>query len=384
MKTLRHSTADVIGRSTMCASAVPMPSFSTAARGSLVFMLSVAALAAALAAPAWPAQSPDQAASPSPDNTVLGTDAALEPDEAAHATWRAFMAQNYPPPKGCFHASYPHIIWEKVECATVPTDVLPAHIEPTDSAGAVTGNGHDWLARLKFMQTANGTLATRGVTSEKGVGVAAFGGGGILGPNEYSLQISTNDDKTSSACARHSGCTVWQQFLYSTDLLGQGKAAVYMHYGLINWGSSGCPTGWTKIGTNCFANSPAVVAPDVPITSLGQLTLEALEICGGTDLVTFLYGTESFSVGGSNPLNLCGPWDEAEFNVVGDGGGSRAVFNKGSFITLDLAVDNGAETPTKCVLNGGTTANSNNLKLGACKAFMVGGTQPTIEFTESN
>jgi len=271
-----------------------------------------------------------------------------------------------------------------VECATVPTDVLPAHLDPTDSAGAVTGNGHDWLARLVDMSSAVGTLAIRGVKTEKGVGVAAFGGGGILGPNEYSLQISTNDNKTSYNCAGHSGCTVWQQWLYATDLLGQGKAAVYMHYGLINWGSSACPTGWTKIGTNCFANSPAVVAPDVPITSLSQLTLEGLAIPGVPDSVTFLYGTESFSVTESRHiLDISLAWEEAEFNVVGDGGGSRAVFNKGSFITVDLAVDNGAETPTKCALNGGTTANSNNLKLGACRAFMVG-FQPTIEFTESN
>jgi hypothetical protein len=43
------------------------------------------------------------------------------------------------------------------------------------------------------------------------------GGGGILGSNEYSVQLNTNFTGTTSVCAGHSGCTVWQQFIYATD-----------------------------------------------------------------------------------------------------------------------------------------------------------------------
>ena len=91
------------------------------------------------------------------------------------------MTHNPESAEGCFQASYPNYLWQKTECKVAQPRVHPVH--PT-----VTG-----------------------VTSETGVGVAAFGGGGILGPNEYTLQINTNFTGTTSVCAGHSGCTVWQQ-----------------------------------------------------------------------------------------------------------------------------------------------------------------------------
>src|ERR1700722_142859 len=63
------------------------------------------------------------------------------------------------------------------------------------------------------------------------------GSGGILGPNEYTLQVNTNFTGTTSACAGHTGCTVWQQFIYSPDYEVKGEAAFFMQYWLIGWGS---------------------------------------------------------------------------------------------------------------------------------------------------
>jgi hypothetical protein len=73
--------------------------------------------------------------------------------------------------------------------------------------------------------------------------------------------------ETTSACAGHGGCNAWQQFLYATD--GQGDASVFMQYWLLGWGSS-CPRGWNQDGKNCWKDSDAVAAPDVPITDLGK------------------------------------------------------------------------------------------------------------------
>jgi hypothetical protein len=99
------------------------------------------------------------------------------------------------------------------------------------------------------------------------VGVAAFGGGGILGPNEYTLQINSNLNATTSACNAHSGCTVWQQFIYAPDYQVKGEAAVFMQYWLVNYYDV-CPHGWTPDGLgDCYRNSAAMRAPDVPSPS---------------------------------------------------------------------------------------------------------------------
>jgi hypothetical protein len=348
-------------------------------------ILIAAGLGLAVAAPAWATQPADEVVSQSAGNTAMGTDApdgAVDPESAAQGKWRALMAHNSAPAEGCFHASYPDIVWESVDCKIAQTRVHPVHIKPTDAA-EVTGNGHDYAAKAKGLITlASGGFTIKGVKSEKSVGVAAFGGGGILGPNEYSLQLNTNANDATSRCAGHSGCTVWQQFVYSPDYNVPGEAAVFMQYWLIGWGSSACPGGWAKYGTDCYKNSAYVAAPDVPITDLGKLGLEGTATAGGNDSVVFSYGTNSYSITGKDSvLDISSVWKEAEFNVVGNAGGSRADFNSGSSITVTLLLLDGSTSAPTCVANGGTTGETNNLNLGACKAFSG---FPNIQFTESN
>src|SRR5471030_744578 len=124
MKTLNHLNARDIGRPILCASAVPMPSFAEPARGSIKLLLIAACLATGIAAPAWAAQQPDEGVSQSAVDTAMSTDATVDrtagssdsdgtvdPDSAAHANWRAQMAQNSTRAEGCFQASYPDIFW---------------------------------------------------------------------------------------------------------------------------------------------------------------------------------------------------------------------------------------------------------------------------------
>jgi hypothetical protein len=310
----------------------------------------------------------------------------LDPEAAAHENWRAFMNQNAASPEGCFHASYPSYVWEKVDCKIPHPRFHPVWKMPTHGAGEVTGNGNDYVAKAAGLISA--TLGTfpkvTGVTSETGVGVAAFGGGGILGPNEYTLQINTNFTGTTSTCAGHSGCTVWQQFIYSPDYNTPGQAAVFMQYWLIGWGSSRCPSGWMSDGGgDCFRNSAFVAAPDMPITSLGQLTLSGSAVAGGNDTVVFNNGTNAYSISGKDSVvNIASVWTESEFNVVGNAGGSRANFNRGSSVTVKAALTDGSTSAPTCVANAGSTGETNNLNLGTCTAS--GGTTPSIQFTESN
>jgi hypothetical protein len=336
-------------------------------------ILVAACLAAAVAAPAWPEQPPD-----------------ADQESVAHSNWRAFMAQNPASEEGCFHASYPNTVWEREDCKVGQPRVhpLPAH---RDGAPDVVGNTNDYVAAAQGLITqTSGGFQVKGVTSESGVGVKGFGGHGILGPNEYSLQINTNANETTSLCAHHSGCTVWQQFLYSPDYLKKDEAEVYIQYWLIGWGSSACPTtgSWQKDGKDgdghdCFMNSAYKSAPDLPITDLGKVSLLATADSGGLDSVSLTYGTESYSMTASDKvLDISSVWKESEFNVVGNTDGSRADFNSGSSITVTLILFDGSSAAPKCVANGGTTGESNNLNLGSCEAFS--GFFPSIEFTESN
>jgi hypothetical protein len=247
-----------------------------------------------------------------------------------------------------------------------------------------TGDGNDYalLAPGLISKTFGSFPSVVGVTSESNVGVPAFGDGGILGANEYTLQINTNAESKTSACSGGAtGCTVWQQFIYATDFETRGSAAVFIEYWLLDYGSS-CPSGYTSSGTDCFKNSSYVVAPDVPITSLGSLKITASAIAGGNDSVTFAEGTTAYSLSATDSVLQIGTvWKESEFNVVGDAGGSEAVFNPGATITVNAAAQFGSTAAPTCESNAGTTGETNNLNLGACVA--TSGSTPSIQFIES-
>jgi hypothetical protein len=305
---------------------------------------------------------------------------------AAHNSWLAGMAQNAGSVEGCFHAAYPSVTWEPVECKVAHPRVHPVHIKPSSGAAEVTGNGDDYVAEASGLigKTSGSFPKVTGVKSEKSVGVAAFGGGGILGPNEYTLQINSNFNSTTSACASHSGCTVWQQFIYSPDYNTDGEAAVFMQYWLIGWGSSKCPSAWgSDGGGDCYRNSSYVAAPDMPITSLAKLTLSGAAVPGGNDTVVFDNGSEAYSITGKDTVvDIASVWKESEFNIVGNAGGSRAQFNKGSSVTVKVALSDASTAAPKCVANAGTTGETNNLTLGKCTA--ASGSAPYIQFTESD
>ena len=295
------------------------------------------------------------------------------------------MAHNGESAEGCAQASYPSIVWEKVECKIAHPRFHPVHMSTTDRED-VTGNGHDYVAQAAgLISEGLGTFPkVTGVTAERSVGVAAFGGGGILGPNEYTLQLNTDFAGTTSTCAGHTGCTVWQQFIYSPDYNVKGEAAVFMQYWLIGWGSTRCPSTWTSDGGgDCYKNSAYVAAPDMPITALSSLTLSGAAVAGGNDTVVFNNGTTAYSITGPDSVvNISAVWKQAEFNIVGNAGGSRADFNKGSSVTVRLALQDGSTSAPTCVANAGSTGESNNLNLGPCHT--ASGSSPQIQFTEAN
>lgn len=318
-----------------------------------------------------------------PVSTGQTAGVAGDTDAAMRADWRAFIAHNQPAAEGCFRASYPNLEWEQVECKEVHPRVHPVRRPAT--AAQVVGNGLDYVAESPGL--ISGTLGTfpqvTGVTSEKSVGVPLFGGGGILGPNEYSLQINSNPTGSTSACAGITGCTVWQQFIYATDYSTAGEATVFMQYWLLNWGASPCPSGYTTSAPDCYKNSAGVTAPDMTITTLGSLSLSGAAVASGNDTTVFNNGTTAYSVSAPDSvLDISSVWNQSEFNIVGDAGGSEAVFNTGSSVTVRVALTDGSSAAPTCVANDGSTGETNNLTLGICSS--VGGSSPEIQFDEGN
>jgi hypothetical protein len=310
----------------------------------------------------------------------------------ARHDWRTAMSHNPAAAEGCFHAAYPNLVWENVECTAGAPRVRSTPRKSADAAESAGGgaedasNGDDYaLGAQGLITAAQGQFPeVTDVKFETGVGVSSLGGEGILGPNEYTLQLNSNSHATTSACASHSGCTVWQQFVYAPDYYTIGKAAVYIQYWLLNWGTKACPAGWEDAGSSCFRNSAHVVAPDLKITDLGNMALEGQAVAGGNDVVTFYNGDEAYSVTTKDSvLHLATVWSKAEFNVVGNAGLSRADFNFGASLYVLLQVADGSSKAPHCLSNAGTTGESNNLVLGTCVTGTVDG-NPAIEFIESN
>lgn len=303
-------------------------------------------------------------------SSVLAGPAANDAEAQARQAWRAAIAHTKAPGEGCFHASYPSMEWNKIECAVAPN--IPYRPRGTGGSQKV-GDGKDYAAEVTgLMSYTLGSFPTvTGVTSEKG----------LLGANDYSLQLNSNFMSTAACdgAAVPADCLSWEQFVYSS-----GYTAAFMQYWLIYWDTT-CPKGWTSDGEgDCYTNSAAVTVPQVAATDLGELTLSGSAVDGGTDTLTMTVDGDAYvTTGKDSVVDLATDWSESEFNVIGDGDGSNAKFNTGVSITVQIQVDNGTTTAPTCAKDAGTTAETNNLKLGKCKGH-TGSPYPYIEFTESN
>ncbi|MGC1550485.1 MAG: hypothetical protein WA777_18340 [Rhodanobacter sp.] len=309
-------------------------------------------------------------------------------EAVARLAWRGDMAQIATPSEGCFHASYPSVIWKQVECKQVTPRAHPVPRRIVFGQQQTAGNGNDYtLNSASPISKAVGSFPTySGVTSEKSVGVAAYGGGGILGANEYSLQMNTSFTQTSAACAGHSGCTVWQQFIYATDYSVNGQGTVFMQDWLIGWGTAdACPSGFGSDGEgDCYENSAGTQLADISPKNLGGVTVTGTATTGGNDTTVVTYDGDAYSTSQKDStLDIASVWNEVEYNVVGDAGGSEAKFNtSGVSVKVNIAATNGSSSAPTCQADNGTTGESNNLTLGSCTA--TSGSTPSISFTESN
>jgi len=311
------------------------------------------------------------------------------------ATWSRNVMHVPLPSAGCYKASYPAFVWARVACAAPPQVLFP----PLGRNGSIepqgVGNGADYtLVTLPYVTAgAIGSFpSVSGVQTVRSIGVASFGGKGISGPNVYSLQLNSNTFSTR-ACAGMAHCVGWEQFVFTNQPIAyRGGGNLIIQDWLLSTTSqhlAGCPPhqGWSYSGGNCVQNGPnSVATPSVPITELAELILSGSAASSGDSAFlsvgSTVYGMKNIQ--GDGITDLSEHWTGSEFNVVGNGGGSRAKFNKGSTITVSIEADDGSTTAPDCKANSGTTGESNNLSFIAAPATPDMRRYPSIAFTESN
>jgi hypothetical protein len=155
-----------------------------------------------------------------------------------------------------------------------------------------------------------------------------------------------------------------------------------MQYWLIDYATT-CPSGWMASSKDCYRNSAAVGVPKQVIAQLRNLKVSGAAIAGGLDTMVLTTKTQAYSTTGKDSVvTLANFWNASEFNVVGDGNGTAATFNAGPTIDVNITVDDGTTNAPTCEANSGTTAETNNLTLGTCKA--TAGATPSVKFSETN
>lgn len=374
MNTLNQSKLHATPQPAGLSSVLPKLSNIGPLRAIFTGILVAASLAAAAAAPAW-----------------ADSETRLDPVELQK--WRAVMAQIPQQEPGCFHESYPNTAREKVDCRVARLGVHPVHHMRAAGGPDIVGNSADYAAETKGKTFwAGGSFLDVTVGSEASVGVQAYGDQGILGSNEYSLQINTNNGQGTSACGHSTtfDCHVWQQYVYATDydcdVWGCG-GAVFIQYWLLDYGQ--CPSGWNQESSgssNCYVNSDVVSAPDFPVSDLQNLSLHASASAGGQDCAVVYNNTgDGWGIcAGDGVLDISSVWDQTEFGIFGDSGGSQAAFGFGTSFAQLLQVNDGSGAAPKCLSNAGTTGETNNLNAGKCQPLTGNGLYPRIRFVESN
>jgi hypothetical protein len=349
------------------------------------------------------------------------------PTAVERESWRQTIIHIALPGKGCFVATYPETQWREMACKPPSTKLYPPRRPgmirtetvggggPTDFSAVVTG--HITEAEGSF-DNVNGVTSECAVPCDPVTGVCPTNPSCTGQPaNSYSLQLNSKifDTQTCSGSSpvapwapTGGKCQGWEQFVYSSSNSGS------IQYWLEDYGPPGsqCPTprgascgggastdGWCPFQFTpsdplyCVVNGANFAgAPAEAITSLDPTSSSALKLTGAAagfngnadDTVFVTEGTKVYPATGGNYFpDLGSQWQEAEFNVFGDGNGDQAVFNANSTLQVRNSVASGTAAAPNCD-QASFTGESNNLTLVALLPPVAHTGTPSLVFKESN
>lgn len=347
-----------------------------------------------------------------------------KPTAVERESWRKTIIHTQLPGKGCFVAAYPETQWRKIECKPPSTKLYPPKRGGVRTE-TVGGAGPDFSAVVTgHITEAEGSFDNvNGVTSECAVQCPSQvcpANPSCTGQpaNSFSLQLNSrifdtqtcNGSNPVSTWTLTGGkCQGWEQWVYSSSNSGS------IQYWLENYGPPGtqCPTprgascqvgsastdGWCPFqftstdpvycvvnGAN-FAGAPAEAITSLDPTSAGALKLTgaAAGVNGNADDAVYVTeGTKVYPATGGNYFpDLGNQWQEAEFNVFGDGNGDQAVLNANSTIQVRTSVNSGTAAAPNCD-EASFTGESNNLTLVTLLPPVAHTGTPSLVFKESN
>jgi hypothetical protein len=340
-------------------------------------------------------KAPVAAEAPKPGTAVMP-----KPSAEELARWRKTIVHTTRPEKACFVADYPATAWTKIPCGKPPNVKFQLAGGTGDESATVSG--HISQAEGSF-DAVIGVHSACSASCQNGCPANYTCSSGNL-KNNFSLQLNTNLFTSTKAC---NGCVVWEQFIFTnhgcpqvswtTDLLidvfAPSPACAFIQYWLLFQANgttpySPCQDGWRNGNPGCYVNSQnAVLYTPFSVDDLALMKLSGAVagVYSKDDWVTFIYGGRATSAPGDNRLpELSQSWNQVEFNVLGNGGGSEVVFNPESMLVVRIQADNGARNAPMC--KGTRSGESNNLLPIAFPTFFptASSPYPALVFVETN
>jgi hypothetical protein len=345
-----------------------------------------------------------------------------KPNAEEMERWHRAILKVPTPKKGCFTADYPDTAWREITCKTPPHKLYlprrPGRARTQQVGGqsgadfVATWNGNTMVSEGSFDSIA-GVSSECQVECPNQICPATPSCSGQP-TNSFALQVNTQPFSNTATCGSSpnpASCQGWEQFVYTQTSNCSGCTGdAFIQYWLLDFGPPGtsCPSpaasasacnGGSLSGQWCsfqFSSTSPVQCvinadnsagpPTEPIASLNELEVTAFAPGGAmpSDSITVWEGGIPYQATGANIFpDLASLWKDSEFNVVGNGGGSEAVFNSGATVHVRNAESSGTTNGPGC-LDTSFTGESNNLTLVNTPPAAVVGSMPALLFSESN
>ena len=306
------------------------------------------------------------------------------PATAEYKTWRAAVLASHMASRGCFEADYPSKNWKEVSCGT-PRErpqIIPREkqiVRPLDESTS----GDYTMTSTAAIASASGSLRSiENVTSVLGFGSTNTNGcqpgqATCPVPNEFNLQLNTEATLPGAAICKGSAnpnCTGWMQFVYDSG------GSINIQSWAINFGNPPCPSNFNLPPgprQSCGQKTASFTLPFQPLLKLPDLagavlTGDVFKDNAGliVDEVALEVRGKIYAAHGTDIVGALGNWKTTQFNVYGNSGLDKSIFNSGSLVSVAVNVNNDAGGTVTCsqLKAGDTTGESTNLTVMPCAA----------------